>query len=403
MTATLMPESEHPMVVALSRHLASLQAIRALYPALSDAIAPLDVEAGRIYDDVVDAGQPEHGPPDKRRHDMPLTKTNDFLFASRAYENSSRALVLLPRSLLVAMVSQHDAFIGDLVRALYALDPALLDGIDRTYAYRDVKGLSTERLRERVVEDEIVALLHESHTKQILQLQHRLNMRLDSDGWLLARFNELCQRRNLYAHAGGIVSRGYVGARRAIDRGYGGQPGDVLTLDAAEFESAYVLLVEMAVKLWQVTWRHVRGDEAAVAEEALYRLNYMLLVFEEFSLAQLLLEFALDLPQQPCEATRRKNIINLAQAHKWQGDETACARVVEDDWTACEDSFALALAVLRDDFDEAARLMVEVGRRDDIVEQAFRDWPLLREFRKTPQFAAAYKTLYGDRGSEEVA
>jgi hypothetical protein len=68
----------------------------------------------------------------RARHEMPVTKTTDFLQARRAYENAALAFGLLAQSLLVAMVSQHDAFTGRLIRALFALRPDLRANVKRS-------------------------------------------------------------------------------------------------------------------------------------------------------------------------------------------------------------------------------------------------------------------------------
>ena len=399
-----MPASDHPVVVCLSEHLSAVGSIRAAYPLLGRAVMPLDDEAARVYAEVLDQAQKHEAPAIEPRHPMPVWKTTEYLLPSRAYENAKGALTLLPRSLVVAMVSQHDAFIGGLIRALFTLQPQLLDAIERPVTFADLRDLrDVNAVREKLVEDEIRGVLRESHLRQLSWLASRLSIRLDSDQHLLDRFNEVAQRRHLYAHTGGIITSQYLAARYKIDPEFAGSVGEPLDLTPEDFETAYQVLVEIAVKLSQVTWRRVRPDQLGQAEDTLSMVGYILLVFEEHALAQRILEFARDMPRHQREQTRRKDLINLAQAYKWQGDEERCRQVLRDDWSACEDSFSLALAVLSDDYDVARRLMLTVGRSGDVPRQAFLDWPLFRKFRETPQFADAFHELFGAPGGGERA
>ncbi len=243
-------------------------------------------------------------------------------------------------------------------------------------------------------------MLHKRHAAQIDWLAHRLNMRLDSDADLIARFVELTQRRHLYAHSGGVVTNQYVAAclKHEIEPHAG--VGERLAIDDAYLEDAYQTLYEIAIKLSQVVWRKVFPAERADADSALASMTYSLLVFEEFELARTLLSFAVDLPAHSEERARRMFVVNLAQAHKWLGDDAACRAVLaQEDWSACEDAFELARAVLHDEFDRARDLMIAVAQRNDVERGAFDDWPLFRAFRSTTQFAEAYQEAYGAAAS----
>lgn len=391
---TLIPESGHGMISLMSEHEAVMQSIRASYRELDAATAPLDVAAERVYGETAQASAVDSHR--RARHEMPYYKTNEFLFARRAYENASLSRQFLPQSLVVAMVSQHDAFTAGLIRALHDLKPTLRLRIRGSLSVGELEACdSLEAAGKKLVDDQVSEVLRESHLRQLTWLGDALNMSLSSDQELLDRFQEVIQRRHLYAHTAGIINASYLAARRKVDRSFSGKVGQRLHISAQEFEDAYVTLSEIAVKLWQVTWRKVRSDEVGIAEEALYQLSYNLLAFGDYPLAQRLLRFATEECKCVVDQIRRRNIINLAQSYKWTGDMDRCREALKGDWTSCEDAFALAIAVLNDDFDSAEALMLSVGAAGDIVEQAFSDWPLFREFRRTPQYARAYQRLFG--------
>jgi hypothetical protein len=393
MTGTLMRDSDHPVLECLSEHLAKLECLRAVFAERLGATLPLHDEATRVLEEVDDDSSPDNQC--LAVHEMPVSKTTAFLTARRALDNAELSRELLPASLLVAMVSQHDAFIGRLIRALFTRNPDLCDEIVRPVSYADCRSFETAaEVREKLIEDEIREVLQRSHRAQIGWLEKRLGMSLDKDRDVLARFSEVCQRRHVYAHNGGVATTKYVESRVAVDPGYGGRPGERLAMSVEEFEGAFSTLLEIAVKIWQATWRKVLPKERVLAERAIYLLGYNLLVFEQFEAARRVLECAISQPGSPREDIHRKNIINLAQAHKWLGDEKGCREVLRGDWSAAEAAFTLAIAVLEDDFVRAEQLMLRVGGKEEIVQQAFLDWPLFREFRKSEQFARAFERLY---------
>jgi hypothetical protein len=370
------------MIRCFSEHQAALESIRATYAELAGATAPLQDEAERVY---IDVDTPDRHAGYRARHEMPVTKTTDFLQARRAFENATLANVILPQSLLVAMVSQHDAFMGGALR--------------RSVGFGELQSMGgLDELRDRFIEEQIRDVLRQSHRAQLQWIADLLGMRIDSDPELLDRFREVVHRRHLYAHNAGIINAKYIETRAVVDPQFAGKPGELLELSAETFEQAFSTLFEIAVKLWQATWRKALPGDQELAEEALYRLGYDLLVFDDLKAARCVLEFSLTMHHYTHENIKRKNIVNLAQAHKWLGDDAACQRTLEGDWSASEESFDLAIAVLSDDFDRAEHLMSRIGAKGDIVEQAFRDWPLFREFRRTQQFARAYAELFDPAG-----
>ena len=94
---------------------------------------------------------------------------------------------------------------------------------------------------------------------------------------------------------------------------------------------------------------------------------------------------------------RRLNLINLAIAHKFSGDKGECERVLqEEDWSSCKDSFRLAVAVLQNQYDEAARVMNKIGSKGEVTRTDYSSWPLFKDFRQSKEFLQAYRSLFGE-------
>ena len=65
------------------------------------------------------------------------------------------------------------------------------------------------------------------------------------------------------------------------------------------------------------------------------------------------------------------------------------------DWSAVSTKFLLPVAVLKEKYDKAERIMSAMDGRDPINEHAFRTWPVFRDFRRTEHFKRAFKKIYG--------
>ena len=92
---------------------------------------------------------------------------------------------------------------------------------------------------------------------------------------------------------------------------------------------------------------------------------------------------------------RFQMVVNLAQAYKWKGDEVAVEKTLRRvDWSPCGHVFQIAVAVLRNDFHAAATKMAEAGP-NVIAPGHYRDWPLFKEFRKSPFFLDSFSKLFG--------
>ena len=91
-------------------------------------------------------------------------------------------------------------------------------------------------------------------------------------------------------------------------------------------------------------------------------------------------------------------VVNRAQAYKWLGKGDKCEAIMKgEDWSASQDSFKLADAVLRDDVEASVETMKRIGVTHDVVtKESYRGWPLFREIRKQELFRKTYETIFGE-------
>jgi hypothetical protein len=171
-----------------------------------------------------------------------------------------------------------------------------------------------------------------------------------------------------------------------------------LTVPQTYFAEASECVLEIGIKLGHVLWRKLAPDERETADASLNQVCLDLISDRRYRLAIKLLDFATNTPKKwSSEAIRRIFILNRAQAYKWANNQGVCEKILAaEDWTAVEEKFALAVAVLRDNFASAASYMRRIGNGDQAPREAYTDWPIFREFRKTDEFKNAYRSIFGE-------
>ena len=120
--------------------------------------------------------------------------------------------------------------------------------------------------------------------------------------------------------------------------------------------------MEIGVKLGHVLWRKLQPEDLHEADKSLHVISYELLSAERYGLAKTLLQFATKtLKKHSSDSVYRMNLVNLAIAHYYLEEKTETIQLIDQhDWSACEDKFKIAVAVLRDDY----KLAEEINAQD---------------------------------------
>jgi hypothetical protein len=125
--------------------------------------------------------------------------------------NVKIALDVLPRSFVVLLISEFDAFIGVLIRLFYKAKPEALEASERTFTLADLKEFRTiGGARDFAVEKETEAVLRKSHTETFEWLEKHLKIPLRDNLNIWSHFIELTERRNLFVHTDGVITRQYL-------------------------------------------------------------------------------------------------------------------------------------------------------------------------------------------------
>lgn len=338
------------------------------------------------------------GPP--RRFTIRAERAHEFQRLDTQLKRTRIAILALPKSFVVALVSQFDSYLGGMVRAFFNIRPELLNSSERNLTFKELKEFkSMQEARDFILEKEIETLLRKSHSEQFDWMENKFKLKLREGLLSWPAFIELTERRNLFVHCDGVVSRQYltVCSDHGVEGLTGLHVGSRLEVDSEYLRKAHECLLEIGLKLGHVVWRKLCVDQRSIADDNLSDICFGLLQEPQYALAKTLLDFAVNglMNKYSSDVARRTFIINYAQAHKWLGDMPQCLAILEgEDWSACDDKFQMALAVLKDDFDLALEIMGRIGAQGAIPKSAYRSWPMFQEFILRGDFRSTYRKIF---------
>lgn len=382
----------------ISRLNSQIQSVPTLFNILS---AQTVTNVQKVRDFVSKHGSEEKDEKGRDIIKMPIEYSRAFEGLVANMNNSFQALDNVGRNAVVSMVSMYDAYISSLVKVIYNDMPQLLNQSQKDFKLNNILLYKDfDELKEVVTEDEIETLLRKSHVDQLRWLEGKLDMTL-TEFKVLPLFVELMERRNLFVHANGLVSRHYL---ETCEK-YKIQINEDVTigkqLDATDdyvFKS-YAILFQTGIMLGFVVWHKIRKQEGEELIDYLSDVCYNLIKEGHYDLAIVMIDFALDnksFRNHKNQASHIIFLVNKALSYHLKDMQKECLAIVDKiDLSAAEPVYKLAAAILKEDYDQAIGFMDQLGnvprmRRD------YKEWPLFTKFRDKETFKKKYKELFNE-------
>lgn len=374
-----------------------------VFPALVTLLESVLGDSAKQVEKIID----KHALKREEQKDGEITLTfkadriGEFTKSMRKFETYNIAYDLLPRTLVVSLVSQYDAFFGRIIRGIFYAKPEILKGSEKAITYKELAAFgSFDDAREHIIEEEVEALLRKNHSSQFDWVEKKLGIPLRKDLDIWPTFVELTERRNLFVHCDGIVSRQYLKVCKEHGVVFEKEPnvGEKIGVTPGYFKKAYQVIFDIGIKLGQVIWRKLLPDEVNEGDEELNKVCVDLITNEEYDLSEKLLSFAIsEFSRRSTERMKLYYKFNLAQTYKWKGNTEECEKILSSiDVTTLSAQYRLADAVLRDDFKKAASIMRQSGKNGEVGTLHYREWPLFKEFRKMELFTRTYESVFGE-------
>lgn len=338
---------------------------------------------------------------DKEYIKMPLEHGAIFSKMMRNLGNTALAFDMTGVNAVIGMVSRYDGFLGDLMKQIFADKPEILNGSDKEFKASDILTYADfNELKEVLVEKEIETLLRKNHVDQLQWLEGKLKVPL-KDFKLFPEFVEIMERRNLFVHCNGVVSRQYLSEckKNRVVLPEDLKPGVRLEADMKYVRNTFKVLFQVGVMLGFVIWHKLRAGESEELVDSLSEVAYELIRDEEYTLGLDIIDFALTNKSWAKEIKTAQQLIfrvNKALAFHLRDMQDECVKIADSmDVTAADPVYHLAVAVLKKEYDDAYKIMDRIGK-DSNMRGNYKTWPLFNKIRREAAFTAKFKEIYGD-------
>lgn len=315
------------------------------------------------------------------------------------FRKIARADLIFRQNSLVMLVSKYDEFLSEILTTIFRNNPDRLKSPDKTLSYDEILQVKTiEEALSKFIAKEVDKIIRESHSEHIKYLDKQLKINLQQKIVSWKKFVELTERRNLFVHTGGRISRQYtcVCIANEIKLDNKVQENTILNVTDQYFEEAYECLFEIGFKIGQSVYRKLFSDRLEPIETSLNSVGVRLLEKGQWGLSKIIFDYGLSIPSKMLfsEEFHRLYMINKCIALKGSGDVDSMLKLLNSvDWSASHQRFILAGHVLKNEYDEAEKIMVDMPVRY-ISEEYYRTWPLFQDFRNSEQFKRAFKILF---------
>lgn len=314
-------------------------------------------------------------------------------------EVSNLAMKIIPESLFVSLISQYDAFLNQLLKILFQIRPEYINNSERELSFSQLNEFdSIESAREYVVEKEIETILRKNHSEHFDYLENKLKITLRKDLPIWQTFIEITERRNLFVHCDGIVSNQYMKVCKQHNCDLTGiELNKRLHISNDYFINAYKCLYELSTKLTHTIMRKLLKKNIEFADDKLNEICYTLLTINQYSLADVLLDFACKQNDFFNDSAKNYYIVNKALSQYLQGKNDNAKHIIESkDWSASSDNFKLAHLILTEKFDDAYSLMEKIGKNGEVEKEHYKIWPLFYKLRKEDLFKDTFKKIFDE-------
>ena len=331
---------------------------------------------------------------------IPQNLLKNFVNLSQKIETSELAYNLMPANFIVSFVSQYDAYLGRLIQTVFHVKPELLNNSEKNLLFSDLLEFnSIDDAKQYIIEKEVESVLRDNHSKQFKWLESKLKMTLTKDLPSFKDFIEITERRNLFVHCNGVISRQYIDVcnQNGVKNLENLKLGDKLQVPPAYFSKCYSVLFEIGVKLGQVLWRKLLPDQLEDADNHLNNVCFELLKKGHNKLALNLLTFATyTLKKHFNQEILLIFTINKALAYYLSDKKEKSKEILsKTDWSATSHNFKLAVAILTEENEKALEIMRVIGSNEDVIsKESYLDWPLFKEIRETKEFKRLFNEIF---------
>jgi hypothetical protein len=322
---------------------------------------------------------------------------SDFILKLKELDVGYEAL---PSSTILSLVATFDSYISDIVRILLLAKPERYESSSKSMSIKDILSMkSFDDVIEKIVDDEIDALMRGSHEEQIKFIESNFSVSIREKYEKWSKFIEIFERRNIIAHGNMVINRIYV--TNCNTNGFNvdvSKIGTKLDLNYSYMRKSIDLLMEFGLLLIFSLWRKHYKDSEDASSLMISDIAYDLIRRGRYSVANGVLDFALNKQKPPSKDNiKRIMIVNHANANKKMKNEDVCKKILSGtDWSASSDNYKICVASLNENVEAVLSLMPKVASAESVSKDEFREWPALDWVRNDDRVIQKFMEVYGE-------
>lgn len=313
---------------------------------------------------------------------------------------SRKAARTLGRATLAALVAEYEAFMTQLLGLVSAKRPSAFVSEDDQISLRELGEYdSIEKARQAIMEAKIEDLLHEkSHFELLKWIESKFNVNLTQNEKLISEFVEVCQRRHVIMHGGGVASRRYVkNCRQAsFDEAKLAKTGDRLSVGRKYLRQSTSRVFQVGFFTLHILWQKLLPKFSKDSVQSILESSHEFIDNDLTKMTRRVCDFVLDSKTPMSDKHRAYLVINRAQSYLFDPDldeqarsEGTTSSLALKDWSVVTPVLQLALACINRDYSNLRALSV-AARGFGLQYYAVQTWSIFREVRENPEFLDAF-------------
>lgn len=308
------------------------------------------------------------------------------------------AIYVIPRSIFIAALSIWDKYICDLMEIVISKHPATIGVTKDVNIELLLKAKSLNEVKQKLIRDFIYSFSRSSRIEQIKKFEKQFKINISDKYDRVPAFVEIAERRNLLVHAGGVVSDEYrlILKKFDIPLKFIKEKDGTLYISSSYLKDTIDLLYELGSFLGYALWYKLeKSNKEKQTDNHAINFGYELMKNQKYPEAIRFHDWILKYHSGDIreEASRLRLTVNYANTYRLLGDHKSCAKVLSEiDWSAKNDMFRLAEAILSNRTAAAIGLMRKVG--NSISDDQYREWPLFIGFSDSAEFREAFREIF---------
>ena len=312
-----------------------------------------------------------------------------------------QAAEVMGRSSLGALVSEYEAFIARLLEIFSTVIPTAFVTDEDQISIGDLAEFtSIDEAKKALLRKKIEDILHtKSHVEVLTWIGEKFKVNLLSDTELLADFSEICQRRHLLTHAGGVVNRRYLTKCKQAGCDLSKLPGldEKVSIDAKYLRRATARIFQVGFFTLHILWQKLIPKDFDDSLSCILTTSHDFLENELTKMCRRVCDFALGSTKKKSERTSAYLVINKALSFKHDTELDPADRkknldlvLASRDWSILSPTLELALACVREDHSKLEDLATSAANVGVNYMNA-NTWVVFRGVRDKPEFISKFR------------